>query len=73
MNEKCESKEYGRRLSAVLIAAVLWGCAGCQTFNPRDEEWRAHWDGKADPQVGNAVAVSGTAAYWGLALASLFH
>ena len=73
MNEICKARERCNWVRAVFIAALLTGCVGCQTFNSREEDWQGHWSGEADPQVGDTVAIAGTAAYFRWMLGSLFH
>jgi len=48
------------------LAAILLACAGCQTFTLSDEDFQKQQrGGVADPHVGAAVSVAGTAAYMG--------
>ena len=52
--------------SALGVAAIVLACTGCQTFSLSEEDFqRQQRGGVADPQVGDAVAVVGTAAYMG--------
>ena len=53
-------------LSFAAIAAILLACAGCQTFTLSEEDFQKQQrGGVADPHVGAAVSVAGTAAYMG--------
>jgi hypothetical protein len=53
-------------INALLLGFVLMLSPGCQTFSLSDEDFHRQQNGQvADPQTGEAVAVAGTAAYFG--------
>jgi hypothetical protein len=57
---------YRRVLEVMLGAMLLCCCAGCQTFSLSDDDFRKQQMGEpVDRQVGAAVAIGGTAAYYG--------
>lgn len=73
MNELYKVGKRRNDLRLAFSVMLLCACVGCQTFDSREEDWQGHWSGEADPQVGDTVAVAGTAAYFGWMLGSLFH
>ena len=65
-------------VAGLLAAAILMGCAGCQTFRLSEEDFRKQQRGEmVDKKVGDAVGAAGTLGYYGsiigLAVANAVH
>jgi nitrate/nitrite transporter NarK len=56
-------------VGGLLLAIVLTGCGGCQTFSLSDEDFQKQQKGQTiDPKTGDAVGVVGTLGYYGAVL-----
>jgi len=63
------SKPQQGRIAVLLLAVVLICTAGCQTFSMSEQDVQKQQSGQmADPKTGEAVAVVGTAVYYGVVL-----
>jgi nitrate/nitrite transporter NarK len=53
-------------VAAMVLVFVMAAGVGCQTFTMSDEDFQKQQHGEmVDPDVGNAVGVTGTVAYYG--------
>jgi hypothetical protein len=66
------AKFHGNRASALSLAVLWLGCAGCQTFNLSEEDFERQRSGQAvDREMGAAVQAVGTVGYYGAMLGAL--